>query len=359
MMSKDFELQLTQVATESKVKSLRKARDDYADKLKSLPDMQRQFAILTRKVEALEIEKKTLDDNVAKNDRLLDITSPDFLTVTQAKVPTLPKTSNHKTMTIMCSVLVLGAGLLGIFGTILLDPRLKSKGDLAASVKTPVLGELAALPRRQAEFPPLANSELAVSMSALTRSIRRLIPRIGARIAIASVRTGEGASSLAAGIAMSLARQGERVLLISLSTGTNASMLSHEGLDKVDWVSQATKEGVDLATIAVGGQPGRPFVLPPLPDEVSSDDLTSISMRTALQSAEKAFDVTVFDLEAVREGLQVELMGGFCDGVILVTKSAVMKKDIIKRVERDLDAAKVPLVGWILNFVPRMYQEPL
>lgn len=359
MLAKDFELQLEKVAVESKVKSLKTARDDYADKLQKLPDIQRTYAILTRKVESLEAEKKTLDDNVAKADRLLDITAPDFLTVTKAKVPPLPKTSNHKQMTIMSFVMVFFLGLMGIVGTIILDPRLKSKGDLSGASKFPVLGELNIISRKNAEFPPAANSELAVTLSALTRSIRRQIPRQGARIALAGIRTGDGGTSMASGIASSLARQGERVLLISLSTGENATTLTYPELEPVNWVVLANSEAPDLGALAHGGQPGRPYCLPPLPTSVSADDLTSLNMRSALQNAESSFDVVIFDLEAVREGMQVELMGGFCDGVILVAKSAVMKRDVVKRVERDLEAAKVPLKGWILNFVPRMYQEPL
>jgi|GEM_PF-5474536 len=359
MLSRDFNLQLEKVAVGVKVESLRKAREDYQTKLATLPDMQHKYSLLTRQVEALEVERKTLDTELAKYDRLLQITSPDFLTVARANVPALPKTSNHKTMTIMCGFGVFALGWIAIIGSIFMDPRLKSKGDLSAAAKQTVLGEITAYPRRLAEFPPAASSEPAVAMSALARGIRRQVPRRGARVAIAGIRTGDGASSLAAGIASSLARQGERVLLVSLSQPKNATELTYPEMPNQDWVSAAMVDGIPLQTLATGGLPGRPFALPPFGTAVSADDLTSIPMRAALVSAEESFDVIVFDLEPIREGLQVELMGQFCDGVILVAHSGSMKRDTVRQVEHDLEAAGVPLVGWILNFVPKMYQKAL
>jgi capsular polysaccharide biosynthesis protein len=356
MMSRDFELQMTSVSAGVKVASLRKARDEYQGKLASLPDMQHKYALLVRQVDTLTDERKTLDTDIARYDRLLQITSPDFLTVARANVPSLPKTSNHKTMTIMCGVGVLALGWLAIIGSIFMDPRLKSKGDLAAAAKQTVLGEVTAYPRRLAEFPPPASSETAVTMSALTRGIRRQVPRRGARIAIAGIRLGDGASSLASGVACSLSRQGERVLLVSLSQPKNATELTYPEMQPSDWVTAAMVGGTPLSELAGGGSPGRPFALPPFGNAVSADDLTSIPMRSALVSAEEAFDIVVFDLEPIREGLQVELVGPFCDGVILVAHSGSMKRDTVRQVERDLESAGVPVVGWILNFVPKMYQ---
>jgi len=363
MLSKDFNLQLESVAIESKVASFKRARDDYDRKLASLPDLQRTFVTLSRRSEALEAEKKILDDALGKANRLLQITTPDFITVSPAKLPTAPKTSNRKTVTMMLGVVVGIFGIVVIIGSIFLDTRVKTGGDLMAVTRYPLLSELPALPRRSAAarkfpaFPPSADSELAVTVSALSRAVRRALPMKGARVAVAGISARDGASSVAVGLATALTRQRELVLLASLTQKPNAITYVLPEAESLDWVAAVDGEETALSSLVVEGTRTIPSVLPPLPHAVTADSITSVPMREALEAVSATYDVVVLDLLPASSSLQAELLGSFCDGVLLVARSLHMKREVVRRIERDFEAAGVPIIGWVLNSVPKMYQD--
>lgn len=359
MLIRDFEVQLQSVAIESKVASFKAGRDEYERKLSELPDLQREFTILQRKADALDEEKKTLDDKIAKQKRLLEIRTPDFITVSEAKPPTVPKSSNKKTMTIMATVAVLLFGLVGVVGTIFLDARLKSKGDLQGASNYPVLAELPSAGGFKATFPPSPDSELAVRMSALSRAIRRGVPQNGARIAVAGVHEGDGASAIAASLATALSRQGENVLLAAFGEQPNAVSYCLAEPKKLDWVADLNGSGLKLADLTIAGSGSVPNTLPVLPNAVHSDLIASLPMRAALEEASIAHDIVMLDVLPASESLQVQLLGSFCDGVVLVTRSMHLKRENVKRVESDLEAAGVRVIGWVMNGVPKLYQEPV
>lgn len=359
MLSKDFNIQLESVAIDAKVESFKRARDEYERKLAAMPDLQRTSVILNRRSDALETEKKTLDDGIAKANRLLGISTPDFITVGVAKLPPMPKTSNRKTMTIMFGALVTLIGLGVVVGTVIGDSRLKTEGDLAAASSYPVLAELPTFSRKQAVFPPPSDSELAVKMSALTRAVRRQQSIKGARIAVAGIHTGDGASSIAVAIATALARQSEAVVLGALGPNENAVTLAAPDANRTDWVTAIDEQGATLTDFVVPGNRAVPSVLPALPFPVTADSLSSVPMRNSLMLLSKNFDVVVLDLLPVTESLQVELLGSYCDGILLVTRSGHLRRDTVKKLERDFEAAGVPVIGWVLNSVPRIYQEKI
>lgn len=357
MLSKDFNLQLESVAIESKVASFKRARDDYDRKLASLPDLQRTFVTLTRRSEALETEKKTLDDALAKANRLLQITTPDFITVSPAKLPTTPKSSNRKTVTLMLAVVVGMFGFVAIIGSIFLDTRVKTEGDLVAASRYPVLTELPGLSRKTTVFPPPADSELAVSFSSLSRAVRRALPMKGARIAVAGIYEGDGGSSVAVSLATALTRQRELVLLAALNPPPNAVTLAAPEVPSVEWVDAVDQDGADLETFVFKGSRSIPSLLPAIPTPITADSLTSVPMRAALESVSVTYDVVVIDLLPASSSLQAELLGTFCDGVLLVTRSLHIKREVVRRMERDFETAGIPIIGWVLNSVPRMYQD--
>jgi len=357
MLSKDFNLQLDSVAIESKVASFKRARDDYDRKLASLPDLQRTFVTLSRRSDALETEKKTLDDALAKANRLLQITTPDFITVSPAKLPTAPKSSNRKTVTMMLAVVVGMFGFVAIIGSIFLDTRVKTEGDLVAASRYPVLTELPGLSRKTTVFPPPADSELAVSFSSLSRSVRRALPMKGARIAVAGINEGDGGSSVAVSLATALTRQRELVLLAALNPPPNAVTLAAPEVPSADWVEAVDRDGAELETFVFKGSRSIPSLLPAIPTPITPDSLTSVPMRGALESVSVTYDVVVIDLLPASSSLQAELLGTFCDGVLLVTRSLHIKREVVKRMERDFETAGIPIIGWVLNSVPRMYQD--
>lgn len=213
IMTKDFLIQLDRVSVGEKVKQMEEAKARISAKLATLPQLQREFIGLKREVTSLEAEKKTLEDALAAFQLLADSGGSDFLVVSEAKPPIFPLKSRRKLLAVAFPVLglLLGTGLALLRE--IADTTVRSGRDASLRLGLPLVGDL---PSGGAD-PPQPGGEAAESADrfrAMVRQLRRLEPRRGARLVVASVQAGEGADAVAGQLAARLGRAGERVLLV-------------------------------------------------------------------------------------------------------------------------------------------------
>ena len=95
-----------------------------------------------------------------------------------------------------------------------LDTTIKSEEELSLKLALPVLGVLPKLRAGHLRFPGKRASAFIEPSKIVARSIRRIVPKKGARILMVSAQHGEGTTVVAANLASCFGRQDERVLLV-------------------------------------------------------------------------------------------------------------------------------------------------
>jgi capsular exopolysaccharide synthesis family protein len=77
--------------------------------------------------------------------------------------------------------------------------------------------------------------------------------------------------------------------------------------------------------------------------------LASDRMRLRLRELGAVFDYTLIDAAPLNLQNDASVLGGFCDGVILVLKANASRREIASKALQELQAAQVAILGAVLN----------
>ncbi len=270
-----------------------------------------------------------------------------------ADVPTRPAPPGH--LTFYFGSLLTGLFLGFLFALIAeaVNTRIMTSDQARRASSLPFLG---GLPRLRPGAGMAESTQDSPYMEAID-AVRASLFSLGATspppkvLLVTSAMPGEGKSTTALFLANVLAQHQARVLLIDcdLRQGALASKLaltSTSGLSEVLTGQSAFEHSLHsvastpgLQVLVSGARPTvRPAVL-----------LDSAAMRTMIETARRQFDYIVLNSPPALGLADVLNLGRWVDGTLLVVRSGVTIRKLVKRVEATLRGAGVPVYGYVLN----------
>ncbi|MEW1954965.1 polysaccharide biosynthesis tyrosine autokinase [Terrabacter sp. NPDC080008] len=277
-------------------------------------------------------------------------------TIVPATVPSEPTSPNTRRNLLLGGLLglALGIGLALLRHT--LDTKVRTREDIAALSKRPILGDI-----------PLVKSVKDGLLSLESdphgrhaESIRRLRTNIlfvdvttgGHSFVITSSVPGEGKTTTTINLALAMADAGSRVLLIDGDL-RNPSVAATMGLDG----------GFGLTTLLLGhAEPGDViqrwrestlFVLPagPVPPN-PSELLGSEPMEALFGKLSTDYDFILVDSPPVVPVVDAVLLNKLTHGLIMVVGAERTKKRDLASAVESLETVDAPVAGFALNMVP-------
>jgi capsular exopolysaccharide synthesis family protein len=391
---KELEEQMTQVQEQSRTARSRHEQFEINDMLqsieqtlKSIETMRGQIAeqfdreVAVAKSTEIALLTESNLKNAVERQRLLFNTVVDQLkqaklagdfsgtwseTIEQAN--TLPKPVRPIKPLILGVALAAGL-ILGVTAAVLadlLDPRIRSQGELRRVVGVPVIGRIPRQteaadqgPGRAAEAGPglaglvchawprsPAAEAYQVARASLDLACRDRDVRL---ILVTSARGGEGRTSVASNLAICLAQAGRRVLLVDADFRRPAQHLLHHlnrgrGLSQIlrDLVSTGrvvqASQVKNLEIITSGGEVPNPIEL-----------LSAARLPEFLAEARASYDAVVIDAPPLLAVADPALLGAVADGVLLVVRTAMTRRDDAQRALELLRERGTHILGVIAN----------
>ena len=358
---KDLSMDLEGVSLRQKVLHLESERKRVNARLGVLTDLQRKHVELNREVVSREAEKQSLDKTVAKVRIDYESEVPEFKVISAASPPLFSVKSNRKM--IMIAIVFLGnmIGFTLILGLELMDTTIKSGAELAQKFSLPVIGVIPNIKDAKILFPDGADFSLVEEFRIIVRRLRHIVPKRGAKIMIVSIHSGEGRTMVTANIAAALGRQDERALILDAQVRADKSerTLSYliaekekpilgigeylsfqaENMEEIIWPT--TLPGVECA--------------PHVGDAVIPDVLASNRMKEMLEKMSEDFSVVLIDSPPADRYVDAELIAERSDAILFVVRSRVCPGSALKRGIERFKEFDIPVIGFILNDVDRLY----
>lgn len=172
-------------------------------------------------------------------------------------------------------------------------------------------------------------------------------------ICITSALPGDGKSTVSYNLARAFAESGRRTLLIDAD-------LRKSVMRKMVWKAGDPGQGLtyylagrrkyeeticatDLKTLDVvfGGQ------FPPNPSEL----LGTNKFANMIDRAKKEYSVVIIDTPPIGSVIDAAVVAKVCDGSVLVLKDGAISYRLAQRCKSQLEAAKAPILGCVLNDV--------
>ncbi len=182
--------------------------------------------------------------------------------------------------------------------------------------------------------------------SSVDRAIRVLV--------VSSAVPGEGKSTAAANLAVTLAQGGQRTLLVDCDLrkpsqhalwgvpneqGLTTMLLETEARDRPP-LQPTALESLSLLTSGP---------LPPNPADV----IGSRRMEEVIAALREQADYIVFDAPPVLAVTDAALLALKTDGLLLILRAGVSRRDQTARAKQELERVNVPLIGAVLLDAPR------
>lgn len=321
MMLKDFEIELQRVSQDQEVQQLKEARDRAKARLDGLPVLQQKFAALSRDVEALELEKATLEKDFTSVKTSLSSNLADFVVVSEAVVPKDALSSNRKTVALAVALMVAGLGSLMVLAWTAVDTRLYSVPDLKARLGVPGLAGLA-----------LGKPEDQRTFDFLALEARRLLPSPAALLVISQNRE-EGKSAVLLGLAAALQRQGAKVATLVANADLPQQASLREALSKKE-------------------PPGAAWASALQPTDCASPDLARF-----LTELGGRFDYLLVEAPEAKERVEVDLLLEKCDACLVVVAAGRDSAGTLLALVARLKKSDKRVLGAVLNKVAGPFQR--
>lgn len=336
----------------------------YEAQMKTFPQAEQELANLTRQAQVnAEVyafllkkreETQILEASTISNVRLID--SP-----LVPGVPIMPKKKQNFGVAVAVG-LALGIGLASFIEY--LDNTIRTLEEAERQVGLPLLGAIPEVPGKGSKGRrPLVVSQPAqgrgwAAAAEEFRSLRTNLQflDIGAaprrKLAITSPQMGDGKTTVVVNLALSLAAMGRKTLLVDADLrkpqlATMFAVPREPGL--VDalrmecrWSEVIHEVGENCHVLTAGAIPLSP-----------SELLGSRRMREVLSEWEAAYDYVLFDVPPVVAVTDPVVMGDLCQGVLLVIRANVTSARAIQRTRSQLETARVPVVGIVMNGLKR------
>ncbi|MFH2138083.1 MAG: CpsD/CapB family tyrosine-protein kinase [Candidatus Omnitrophota bacterium] len=189
------------------------------------------------------------------------------------------------------------------------------------------------------------------------RSIRTYInslkgENLARSIVISSANRFEGKTITSINLAIVMAEErGKRVVLVNadfrfpavekLLNISDSSGLSEYLQDKITLDEALSKADIKGVTVLPSGR------LPLKPAEL----LAGQKMKDLIEALEKRFDYVLIDTPAIIPVADVRILGSLVDGVILVVQASRTRREVVLRVQEQLNSLKARLLGVVLSNV--------
>jgi len=171
-------------------------------------------------------------------------------------------------------------------------------------------------------------------------------------LACTSATMSEGKSTTITNLAVTIARQGQKVLLVDADLRKPTIHKIMEVKNQHGLTNLLTKKKNSKEAILPAPKVKNLYILPsgPIPPN-PAELLGSKAMEDLILKLSEKYDFILFDTPPVLAVTDAQVLGSFCDGVVLVLKShTVDRKDLIKTKEL-LDKTNINLIGAIFNGV--------
>lgn len=385
------------------VKAINEDINIIKEQIKQMPDLEIEFARLTRETEINEqlyrrLHEKHEDARIAEAENVPDVTLVD-----PATVPSRPIRPNKQAALILGIFAGLALGLIAGFVVEQLDTSIGTIEDVERLLAIPVLGVIPYLrievekPKGKMPFRKIFLSrkekeglraedlkkQLLISYSSqspIAEAYRILRTNIiievfknqpkGKTILITSAGPQEGKSINTSNLGISLAQGGNKVLLVDLD-------LRRSSIDKIFGLSSPHKRGgltevlrgtltledalYSLTDLLVGssvefekilGTPGIDnfnLLVAGSPAIIPTELIQSHEMESLLEKLKQKYDIILFDSPPVLAVADALLFAPKVDAVLLVYKVGKTASHAIMRAKKQLEAVGVSPKGVILN----------
>lgn len=260
-----------------------------------------------------------------------------------------PSRDRRLLLTAMAVFGALAAGLGLGYLRAMFDPTMREMRDVSQTTSGPFLGQLPTLP---------TNRDILSSCSqAIVEDVRRvrtaLLERVngvgGATVIVTSSYSQAGKTSVSILLAQSLAILGKRTLLVeadlrrpSLSSRLNVS--SSAGLMSV--LTKARSD--DQAIVSAKSFKFDVILAGDRPEGFTPELFANGAMADALSRWKKKYDIVLLDCPPVLPVADVRILGGLCNGAIMVVRAAHCRRQGITQSYANLAAGGCCLMGTVL-----------
>lgn len=261
------------------------------------------------------------------------------------------------TTVILCMFLGFAIGLFLLFLKDILHDRFDSVAILQRSLNLPLLAEIQRLELQagsglNAVATFASNDGMAAKPFRNLRSAITFSPKDAQRILITSADRGDGKTTVVTNLAVSFAHANRKTLLIDADIGHRGTtqvldLQGSRGLTQIlrdeKSITQSCLEnifnlGVEHLDVLPAG--ARPEDIPGL--------LSSKRFDEMMGWAEANYDQILFDGPSIGSWKEIEQLGRFVDGLILVACPGKNRKLLLKALE-SCRAASIPVIGFVAN----------
>lgn len=279
MTLKSFDIQLSLVTQDQKLRRLREAVLAAQQRLEQIPRLQQKFLALRREVETRAAEKSNLEALVGETRRAFESRGSEFSTAAEAVAPLYPVESNRKKVFLLALLVLAGGWSASLLLLCVLDRSLLTPGELAQVLpESPI-----------ALLPAPAGKELEWSF--LAREIRRHFDHQGG-LCLALVGWAPAGPSPAQALCQAWSEQGEQGYWFDLG---NLGKLPQ---------ALAAPQGMTPPTAVVG--------------PVSAAQLRPESLTPWLAEARSRGWLLILEVSGAARGVAADLVAGQVDGCILL-----------------------------------------
>lgn len=332
-------------------------------RLQSLSDLQGRYSELNARVTALASQKTDVATQLANIKGMVELNDSDFLIIADAQVPHRAVKSNRRIIFAVTLVLGLMFGFTGILGLELLDTTVKTGAELQHKFDLPVLGAVPKQKNPQELFPDARHFPLIELFRIVSRHVRHEIPERGARVLITSAERWEGKTFVTTNLAACLGRQDERVLVMDAQVRSVPSQ--HDLRYLISEKEKALRGLTDYLTFAADTPDEIVWptefagveCIPRMEEAAAPDLLASMRMKQLLNQLSERFSLILIDGPPMGGFVDAELVAQWCDAVILVVRSRFCSSSVLKDAVTRMKNSEVPVIGFIINDVDKLYMH--
>lgn len=348
------EEQVYSTSSQARLNGLMEQLNSYQDELERLPRLINRLSELTLAASLYEslyqmlIEMKyRLDISTAMQLSTIRVIEPPW------KASIYSPKVNRNTGLAFVIALILAIGLALLFEY--MDDTIKDEDEVKTLFQLPVLGAIPLMGKRESVLvtsdrttKPLLQLRETLNTLAYNIKLEALDSPIRQILITSSIPT-EGKSSIAVNLALTMARNEQKVLLVDadypraslrkILNVSNASGLTEVLTGETTLEKAVHRIGSDECDLLTSGQrPANPLSL-----------LDSKRMVEFLNQASEKYDMIIFDTPPVLHHNATLALGSKVDRVLFVISANQSSRKIIGKALEMLKAAKVTLLGAVLN----------
>jgi capsular exopolysaccharide synthesis family protein len=328
---------------------------------RALPELERQFADLSHRLETLRQVEVNLAKRVEEVRIIRDSTAANLSVTQLAKVPNYPLPSKAKLVFAAGLLLGLGLALAVALGLEVADTSLKTLDDAERALAIPGLGEVPLLPPDGVLVRGL-DGGVTVEIYRQIASSLLLERNLGAGwiLMVASADHYEGRTTTAVNVARMAAARGLKVCVVDadLRKPNLRELAPPFGVELGSGGLAAVLRGVETVEEALieTGWPGLMWL--PVGSGAAPPELFDTGgLAGLLDNLRERFDLVVVDTAPLLASADPMLVAPHVDSVVLVAEAFSLPRAAHREALRRLQSTGAKVLGVLLNKVPPSYTQ--